>query len=154
MGCTLRSLLRWWGLDSRQRTAALAGLWRIGAITWQLRTGGFGETQVRLDSVTASDAPRAAVSTAPLAHLVDRVAEGVTWRTTCLHRAFALTWMLRERGVPADVRIGVSKEPPDEALLFHAWVEVEGQVVNDSTDVADRFAPFPGVVPPPDAAFT
>jgi hypothetical protein len=52
------------------------------------------------------------------------------------------------------MRIGVGKEPPDEALLFHAWVEVEGQVVNDSTDVADRFAPFPGSVPPPDAEFT
>ena len=65
-----------------------------------------------------------------------------------------ISFLLRERGVPADLRIGVSKEAPDEALLFHAWVEVEGQVVNDSTDVADRFAPFPGFVPPPDAEFT
>ena len=61
--------------------------------------------------------------------------------------------MLKERGVPAEMRIGAGKEPPDEALLFHAWVEVEGRVVNDSTDIADRFAPFPGFVPP-DAEFT
>ena len=109
---------------------------------------------MRLDSVTASNALGAPISTPQLAQLVDRVAEGVPWRITCLHRSFALTWMLRERGVPAEMRIGVGREPPDEALLFHAWVEVEGQVVNDSMDVADRFAPFPGFVPPPDAEFT
>jgi hypothetical protein len=62
--------------------------------------------------------------------------------------------MLNERGVPAEMRIGVGRDRPDEALLFHAWVEVDGQVVNDSADIADRFAPFPGFTPPPDAEFT
>jgi hypothetical protein len=26
----------------------------------------------------------------------------------------------------------------------HAWVEVDGQPVNDAADVAERYAPFPG----------
>lgn len=51
------------------------------------------------------------------------------------------------------MRIGVGRDSPDEALLFHAWVEVDGQVVNDSTGISARFAPFPGFVPP-DAEFT
>ena len=147
-------MVRWWGLDAPARAAALAALWRLGVVTWGLRTRGFSDIQARLDSVTESRAPAAPVPTTQLAYLVVRVAEGAPWRTTCLHRTFALTWMLRERGVPAEMRIGVGREPADEALLFHAWVEVDGHVVNDSTNIADRFAPFLGFVPPPDAEFT
>jgi hypothetical protein len=61
--------------------------------------------------------------------------------------------MLNERGVLAEMRIGVGRDSPDETLLFHAWVEVDGQVVNDSAEISARFAPFPGFVPP-DAEFT
>ena len=153
MGRTSGPVLRWWRLDPPERAAGLAGLWRLGAITWQLRTRGFGETQARLDSVTASDAPGAPVSMLRLARIVDRLGQGVPWRTTCLHRSLTLAWMLRERGVPAEMRIGVGREPADEALLFHAWVEIDGLVVNDSPDVADQFAPFRGFVPP-DATFS
>ena len=51
------------------------------------------------------------------------------------------------------MRIGVGKDHAREALLFHAWVEIDGLVVNDSPDVADRFAPFQGFVPR-DATFS
>ena len=153
MGGSRSALVRWWRLDTAARTAALVALWRLTAVTWWLRTRGFGDIRERIDSVSEPDAHAAPVSTAQLARIVDRLAHGVPWRTTCLHRSLALTWMLNERGVPAEMRIGVGRDGPDEALLFHAWVEVDGHVVNDSTEISARFAPFPGFVPP-DAEFT
>ena len=43
---------------------------------------------------------------------------------TCLTRALALKWMLRRRGIPADVRLGARTEAGD--LFAHAWVECQG----------------------------
>lgn len=146
-------MVRWWGLGGPARAAAFAALWRLSAVTWGLKIRGFNDIHGRLNSVTESDAPAAPVSTTQLAHLLDRVAHGVPWRTTCLQRSLALAWVLNERGVPAEMRIGVGRDSPEEALLFHAWVEVDGKVVNDSPDIGERFAPFPGFVPP-DATFT
>ena len=153
VGRPSRSFVRWWGLNPPERAAALAGLWRITAVTWQLRTRGFGETLARLDSATGHRRRGPPAPNERLARIVDRLGQGVPWRTTCLHRSLTLAWMLRERGVPAEMRIGVGKDNAREALLFHAWVEIDGLVVNDSPDVADRFAPFQGFVPP-DATFS
>lgn len=153
VGRSLRSLVRWWGLDPPERAAALAGLWRLTAVTWQLKMHGFSDVHARLDSVTGHRGGGAPAPTERLARIVDRLGQGVPWRTTCLHRSLTLAWMLRERGIPAEMRIGVGKDNAAEALLFHAWVEIDGLVVNDSPDVADRFAPFRGFVPP-DATFS
>jgi len=46
----------------------------------------------------------------------------------CLQRSVALTRMLRERGIAARLVIGYRPAP----FFSHAWVEVEGRVVNDS----------------------
>jgi hypothetical protein len=45
----------------------------------------------------------------------------------CLQRSAVTTWLLRRRGVPATVVIGYRPVPIDS----HAWVEVDGKVVND-----------------------
>ena len=87
---------------------------------------------------------------------VEKVAAGVeaaaiVWRANCLQRSMTLWWMLRRRGQAADLRIGVRSEP--ERPAFHAWVEQNGVVLNDSPDVADRFAPFSPAVLPPGARF-
>jgi hypothetical protein len=52
-------------------------------------------------------------------------------RSLCLQKSAATTCLLRERGVPAHLIIGAQKLP----FRAHAWVEVDGQVVNDNSDV-------------------
>jgi hypothetical protein len=42
---------------------------------------------------------------------------------SCLSKSVALAWMLRRRGVPAEIRIGVRTAGEFEA---HAWVEASG----------------------------
>ena len=58
---------------------------------------------------------------------------------SCLRQSLLVWWLLRRRGVPAELRIGVQKQ---EGFSAHAWVELDGQPVNDAPDVAERFAPF------------
>ena len=51
-------------------------------------------------------------------------------RLDCLPRALAIFVLLRWRGVPATLRIGVKRFP----FGAHAWVECLGEVLDDSTD--------------------
>ena len=59
----------------------------------------------------------------------------------CLQRSIVTVRLLRANGVRADVVIGYRARP----FLSHAWVEVGGRVVNDSSayqaklEVLDRF---------------
>jgi len=58
---------------------------------------------------------------------------------SCLRQSLLVWWLLRRKGLPAELRIGVSKQ---EGFSAHAWVEVASQPVNDAPDVTERFAPF------------
>lgn len=58
----------------------------------------------------------------------------------CLSRSLVLFWSLRRRGLAPDLRLGVSLA--DGVFAAHAWVEHEGRVLNDTADVARRYAPF------------
>jgi hypothetical protein len=60
---------------------------------------------------------------------------------TCLQQSVLLHRLLTQRGIVADLRIGVRK--CDGIFQAHAWVECLGDILNESTDVNDRFAPFP-----------
>lgn len=54
----------------------------------------------------------------------------------CLQRSAALACLLRSYGIRAQVVIA-SRPIPFQA---HAWVEVEGRVVNDKPDVQETYA--------------
>ena len=59
------------------------------------------------------------------------------WKQTlCLQRSAALACLLRQYGTKAQMVIG-SRLMPFQA---HAWVEVEGAVVNDRPDVQETYA--------------
>ncbi len=53
----------------------------------------------------------------------------------CLQRSVVLVKMLRAKGVPARLIIGAQKLP----FKAHAWVEVDGQIVNDRIAVSEEF---------------
>jgi hypothetical protein len=84
--------------------------------------GTLSEATVQPDSRSPQDGP--ALSTTLTAV---RVATAMwPFRTTCLVRAMVLARMLRRRGYPAEVVIGVSEEGVDRDPRFaHAWVEVD-----------------------------
>ena len=64
-------------------------------------------------------------------------------KPSCLTRSLVLWWMLREQGLPSEMRIG---ERPAEAgkpgIRAHAWLELDGTVLNDSPTHVSAFAVF------------
>jgi hypothetical protein len=54
----------------------------------------------------------------------------------CLQRSAALTCLLKRFGVPAQMVIGTQHMP----FKSHAWVEVDGRVINDKPYVSEFFA--------------
>jgi hypothetical protein len=59
---------------------------------------------------------------------------------SCLRRTVVLRHVLARRGLSAACRFGVRRE--GQALIAHAWLERGGLVLNDSQDVAVRYAPL------------
>jgi hypothetical protein len=59
-------------------------------------------------------------------------------RAWCLQRSAAAACLLRLHGFPAELVIGVRRMP----FLAHAWVEIDGAVVNDDPRVRDVHTPI------------
>ena len=57
-------------------------------------------------------------------------------KALCLQRSAALACLLKRYGVPAHMVIGAQQMP----FKAHAWVEVEGYVVNDKVYMPEIFA--------------
>jgi hypothetical protein len=66
-------------------------------------------------------------------------------RPTCLTRSLTLGRLLRRQGLAANLRLGVAM--PNGRFAAHAWVEHGGVVLNDTQDVARRYAPLERVSP-------
>ena len=66
----------------------------------------------------------------PTPDVVWAVEEACVWyvkRTACLQRSVVAAWLLRRHGIRAELVIGYRPIPFES----HAWVEVDGVVVND-----------------------
>jgi len=60
--------------------------------------------------------------------------------SSCLTRSLLLIWMLQQRGISAQLRIGVKFA--NGILEAHAWVEYAGAPINDQLAVVNTFASF------------
>ncbi len=54
----------------------------------------------------------------------------------CLQRSAATAFLLKQHGIPAKMVIGSQQVP----FKVHAWVEVEGIVVNDKPYIRDTYS--------------
>ena len=54
----------------------------------------------------------------------------------CLQRSAATACLLKRHGVPAQMMIGAQQMP----FKAHAWVEVDGRVVNDKPYMREMYA--------------
>ena len=87
-----------------------------------------------------------------ISRLIDIVARRhPAYRASCLPQSLVLWRYLRQNDYPATLRVGVARR--DGQLVGHAWVELEGRVLNDVPTVATQFVqvdlsspvPFPRV---------
>jgi hypothetical protein len=137
----LRALAPW-----EQRLLARLVL-LLPAIGAALRLLGFKRTRdllARLVPTPADQDRLAGASTADeaqrIARLVAIAAHHGLYRATCLRQSLALWWLLRRRGIPAELRIGVRKDSGD--LQAHAWVEHAGAPLDPGSPGYVAFADF------------
>lgn len=67
---------------------------------------------------------------------VDRASVWYPKKALCLQRSAVTTCLLRSYGIPARMTLGVRPMP----FMAHAWVEVEGSVVNDLPGVKNFYS--------------
>lgn len=73
------------------------------------------------------------------AHAVATAAAFYPRRALCLEQSLVLYWVLRRRGVEAQLKVGVRPFP----FTAHAWVEHNGHPINEQEDFVTQLAPFP-----------
>jgi hypothetical protein len=119
----------------------------LPAIGLVLKLAGLRRTYLLLQHTGAGRAPRDAVTAVAeadaIARLVGVASRHGPYRASCLRQSLLLWWLLRRRRLPAELCIGVAK--PAGGVVAHAWVELDGRVLNDPASVARDYAAFPGL---------
>jgi hypothetical protein len=98
----------------------------------------FGGFYVRHNIIREWPIANTGLRDAELPAVCDAVHAAAVWypkQTLCLQKASVTTSLLRQHGFPADMKIGVRKQP----FHAHAWVEVDGEVVGDHQNVRKYF---------------
>ncbi|MDX1513447.1 MAG: lasso peptide biosynthesis B2 protein [Gammaproteobacteria bacterium] len=88
----------------------------------------------------ARDEGSPARSAENIARLVRIAAGRGLARPTCLPRALVLWTLLRRHGFEARIRFGVRKS--SARMEAHAWVELDGRVINEQQCIANVYAPL------------
>lgn len=91
-------------------------------------------SKVRRQPVAKKTAPPDAVSR--ICYAMDMACIWYWKEALCLQRSAALTCLLKRYGVRAQMVIGAQQMP----FKAHAWVEVDGRVVNDKSYTPELYA--------------
>ena len=145
-----RRLEQLWALAPWERRLLVRLVMLLPAIGAALHLLGFKRTRDLLARLAPTSGGRnqgAAESTADeaqrIARLVGIAAHHGPYRATCLRQSLALWWLLRHRGIPVELRLGVCMDGGE--LQAHAWVEHEGMALSGGSDLSSRFAAFHGL---------
>ena len=132
----LRSLTR------EQWRVVLESLPLLPFVQLSLRIRGFTRTAGMLASHSQRrPVPVNPSQARPLGEAVGLVAGRSVVGARCLGRSLVLWFLLRRRGIDAELVTG-AEAPRGGELPAHAWVEVAGEPVNDALDVRERFGSF------------
>jgi hypothetical protein len=147
---------RFWRLKPAERRIVLEAATILSATWAGLRVLGFRRWNATIERFTlgqrsdasSGNASRANSSDIDMASIIamrlDLAARNMFFRTNCLERSLALQWLLRRRGIATNLRIGARRE--SELFEAHAWIELDGVVLNDAEEAHLHFAPFKGEI--------
>jgi len=63
------------------------------------------------------------------------------YKANCLKQSLLLWWLLARRGILSELKLGTQKSP-QESFSAHAWVEYNGEVLGDSTELPHQYLAF------------
>jgi hypothetical protein len=127
-------------LSDSQRPSLAACFAVVAATRASLKLLGFRRSIAITKRIAArfSTAERAG-SAEEAARTVAMAAALFPGRAVCLEQSIALYLVLRRRGFPAQLRIGVQPYP----FRAHAWVELDQRPIFENEDTVQKFVPFP-----------
>lgn len=128
-------------LPPHQWLGLLAAYYWLACARWKMRhLSGPGWLTARQASQRPSTKPINWDWVAQRVRLVSIAARYPFRWSLCLQSSLALQDWLNQGGVYPDLRIGVNKG--GRRFAAHAWLELDGRVLNDRPRVARRFAPM------------
>jgi hypothetical protein len=144
-----RSLRRkaetWNSFSKSDRVLLMSAACLLPVVAASLKTVGLQRTQSWLaGNALAPMRPGTAQTRADVRRAVQMVAAAYRLhpvRSSCLPRTVVLWSLLQRRGIGAEVHVGVRYNTQGQ-FESHAWLEWNGEVLNDVADVARQFLPF------------
>lgn len=100
-----------------------------------LRRGDFSRLYGRVTTFPINADPSGVKDRERVCHAVDLACAFYFKEVLCLQRSAVTSCLLRRYGIPAQMVIGVQQMP----FRSHAWVEVDGEVINDAPHVRDLY---------------
>jgi hypothetical protein len=128
-----------------ERRILLRALFLLPVTGAALHTFGFRLWKTFLTKFTPKNSdvpvtPESLQSARRTARMVAAASQEGIFHGKCLERSIVLWWFLLCRGFPAELRIGARQS--EKGFEAHAWVEVQGNIVNDTEAVRNQYSPF------------
>jgi hypothetical protein len=101
-----------------------------------LARGNFAALYNKVRNYSVNEKTRSSDAVERICSAVDMACIWYWKEALCLQRSAATACLLRQNGVPARLVIGAQQMP----FKAHAWVEVEGRVVNDRPYMPEMYA--------------
>jgi len=134
-------IARFLALDGGRRRLALEAAGSLMRAWFRVRCGPFrGYAGAPVEQRTGPGRDHAD-DAAGVSWAIAAVSARLPWTSTCLMQAIAGQSMLRRRGIPATVRLGLARDEGTGRLLAHAWL-VSGDAVLAGGDPDRRYALF------------
>ena len=119
----------WLMLTGSQRVGLVAIMFALIPIAAALRLFGYRRTRRWLERHAPNAGSRCAspddlAAAQGLARLASIAGRHSLIEVTCLRQSLLVFWLLRRRGLNAEIKLGVRKQ--DGTLDAHAWVELDG----------------------------
>lgn len=121
----------------QSRRAIFSAIVATPPVSRTLRLRGYRSTRAWLEG---RPRPRLGtpVPTEALRH-ADSAIRSLPWSISCLERSLVVWWLA---GGEAEIRLGVAPGTDGEDHRFHAWVELDGRVLNDEEQVKSAYLPL------------
>jgi prolyl oligopeptidase len=112
------------------------GLWYLLRTEWLMRARGFSALHGVLKRSHTRHVYRPRIEAQQICRAVDCACVLYFKRVLCLQRSAATVMLLRHCALPAELVIGAQILP----FQSHAWVELDGQVINDKAYVPELYS--------------
>jgi Transglutaminase-like superfamily len=140
---------RFMHLSGSDRTTVLETVLGVSATRVGLRIFGFRRWKNLIDRIAsppgnAADQARLAEA-AQVARIFGAAVRHLFFRSNCLEQAMTLCYILRRRGMRAEVHFGARKQ--SAGIEAHAWVAYLNVPLNEDQGEHRHFLPFEGANP-------